>query len=261
MNATPYDAAAKDAIRARACRDGQLIERAIADFYTRWSDGWPKSGRMIDGGSHSGYHAFRMAACAKVSEVLAFEAHPQTFATFLGLIDKKPERAKVLAHYGALQDNPDRVRVTFQTSREHPGRSGINPVMRRYGTDFDGAITVPALTIDRVVRAEDDRIRFVKLDLEGGEFAALRGGVGMLHRMRPIVVLENGDVTPEMNGYRVEDLIGFLADVGLTLTTPFGEIATPANINDFWYACAFPTDRFDALLHRWNRSFTEQLAD
>lgn len=59
-----------------------------------------------------------------------------------------------------------------------------------------------------------DRLDFVKIDVEGGELHVLRGGVGVLRRLRPVLLLEIS-----MNHEEVDCL---LREAGYVLTSPSG---------------------------------------
>jgi hypothetical protein len=52
-------------------------------------------------------------------------------------------------------------------------------------------VRVPGVTLDAfAARTELKRLDFMKMDIEGGEAAALRGGVEVLRRLRPTILLE-----------------------------------------------------------------------
>jgi FkbM family methyltransferase len=66
--------------------------------------------------------------------------------------------------------------------------SGMNSAVIRTGTR---EIDVPATTIDAIVREHGiDRVDYLKMDIEGAERHALRGGMETLKRDRPRMMLE-----------------------------------------------------------------------
>jgi len=84
-----------------------------------------------------------------------------------------------------------------RASLEHAGRSGRgwrhHPVVTRRLDDF----------------ALDD-VGFVKIDVEGHEFAVLHGAAGLIDRERPTVLVEI-ELRPERSG-QIDEIIGFFDD-------------------------------------------------
>lgn len=237
---------ARSAFTKLARGNGQAIEEVIVEVYRALSSGWSEPLVVIDGGAHMGYHTTRMADIDKISKVVAIEANPKTYEHHYRANAHAPHAAKVCLINAALQDRDDAETVSFTTSVSHPGRSGINPIMALYDkkTTFEQPITVTATTIDKLT-AEHGKCGFIKLDLEGSEYAALRGGRSTLSRDAPVCVLENGPDAPAHGSYAINDFIAYMQSVGMTLVTVFGDELTAQNAPDFWYAWAIPTIRLD----------------
>ena len=65
----------------------------------------------------------------------------------------------------------------------------------------------------------DAPVRFVKIDVEGGELGVLQGGMRTLSTHKPFVVFEHGDAA-EGYGTRPEDVYGLLVEgCGLAVST------------------------------------------
>jgi len=65
--------------------------------------------------------------------------------------------------------------------------------------------------------ADENRLKeihFIKLDIEGGEFLALKGGAGVLRRSKPVIHLEFFPAWTKAFGYSAEDLLEFLRSFG-----------------------------------------------
>lgn len=66
------------------------------------------------------------------------------------------------------------------------------------GSDLSGAsqnqsvrqYTVPVVTLDEALRADERPVDFIKCDVEGAEMSVLRGAGSILNRDRPLLVLE-----------------------------------------------------------------------
>jgi FkbM family methyltransferase len=115
--------------------------------------------------------------------------------------------------------------TTFEYVVTNPSYSGLR--RRRYDRpdELIRTITVSTARLDDVI-PPDRPIRFVKIDVEGGELQVLRGGVATLTRWRPFVVFEHGkggadyygttpaavhDVLVTQCGLRVSLMEGWLA--------------------------------------------------
>lgn len=224
--------------------DGRAAEEFITELYTRLSSRWANA-IVVDGGAHVGYHTFRLAELKTVERVLAVEASAQIAATLTANMAASPVGEKIQLKEAALQEDPQRGSIEFLISLEHPGRSGVNPVMADDpNTHYEAPVTVPATTLDQELGSELDRVAFIKLDLEGGEYSTLKGAREVLSQSTPVVVFEKGVNAPELYNYRIEDLFEYLDDVGLEARTFFGDLATTDNAADFWYAWAFPKGQF-----------------
>ncbi|MEL6285333.1 MAG: FkbM family methyltransferase [Pseudomonadota bacterium] len=222
-----------------ACRARTVnYEHVIEAVYRRDSVNWAP-GYVVDGGAHKGLHTLPLATLAPVETVLAFEPGEEAHAVLVKRIASDPNRAKIRLIKAAIQDDPGRDTVTFHVSTNHPGRSGINPILRRNrDTHSLDPLEVPATTLDQSVAGLEGRCGFIKLDLEGGEFNALKGARDLLRRDKPLILFENGRHAPEIGGYTRGGFLRFLDRMGLVVITAFGDVGTPRNMRDFWYAWA-----------------------
>ena len=235
--------------REFARTDGRAAEEFITELYTRLSSRWHNA-IVVDGGAHVGYHTFKLAELETVERVLAVEASALIAETLKANISASPVGVKIELCEAALQDDPQLDSIEFLVSLEHPGRSGVNPVMGDDpNTVYEAPISVPATTLDQELPAELDKVAFIKLDLEGGEFSTLKGAREMISQSRPVIVFEKGVNAPDLYNYKIEDLFGYLNDVGLEVRTFFGDLASADNAADFWYAWAFPKGSFAAFEH------------
>jgi len=83
--------------------------------------------------------------------------------------------------------------VEFLHSKDLPARSRISSpspeTSQRSKRDIQ--LVVPVTTLDDYFK-DDDRIDFIKIDAEGAELSILKGGLEILKRSRPILILEHG---------------------------------------------------------------------
>lgn len=227
--------------------NGKLFEGTITAFYEEAAASWAPGTVVIDGGAHQGMHSRPMAALAPVERVIAVEASPSTYAQFASKIRNASHLSKIDLHHAALQDDPALESIEFHVSATHSGRSGLNPLLRgRDGIEFEPPMRVPATTIDKLAGSLGERVRFIKLDLEGGEFAALRGGRQTLAAGGPVCVFETGRDTPKMNDYTPQEVLDYMERAGLKVVNFFGEPVTAETLSSSRYAWAFP-------IHQWER--------
>ena len=171
-------------VRDGSLRDVYFFEDIINAIYSAIL----KPGDLaVDCGANCGLHTFPMSKLVGPSgKVVAVEAIPDVAA---GLAQRGFPNIDVKATaIGAAAG-----RASFSVVRDDLGYSGLQ--QRR---DLPGdlassvdVIDVPVATLDSLLADRRQRVRFVKMDLEGGEFHALQGATSIL-RDRPLVIFENG---------------------------------------------------------------------
>jgi FkbM family methyltransferase len=68
------------------------------------------------------------------------------------------------------------------------------------------SIDVPMAKLDDILSDRHRPVRFIKMDLEGGEYDAIRGGFSSIRKDRPFIVFENGrESTARLYGYQRGD--------------------------------------------------------
>lgn len=198
---------------------GDLFESIIQDIYTNILGAGDLA---LDGGAHVGRHSFPMAQQVGPSgTVLAVEAHPKLARGMVKRV-RKQHAPQVQVVNRALSDRV--ARVSFHCVKRHPAYSGIEA--RRY--DFKETVEVvevEATTIDRLAAEHaEKRMRFVKLDLEGGELRALQGARDTMNKSRPLIVFENDqDNSAQLYGYSKEEWFDFFAAAGYETFNLWGE--------------------------------------
>jgi FkbM family methyltransferase len=83
----------------------------------------------------------------------------------------------------------------------------------------NGAPEIAGATIDALCQGVTGRISFLKIDIEGAELGALRGGLSTLRRHRPIVLSEVVDQNLARYGHRSTDIFELFAELQYS---PFG---------------------------------------
>lgn len=165
---------------------------------------------IVDIGAHEGRHTRVFIEVARQGRVIAVEPLPDKA---LGL--KNTFGASITLFQGALGEKEGRTK--FIWAQGTPEESGFR---ERHYNDPQNArpteIEVEVTTLDQLGR-DLRRCDFVKIDVEGAELMALRGGASFLDRLRPIVSVEFGHPAYSVYGHEASDLFHFAASRRYTL--------------------------------------------
>lgn len=192
--------------------------RQLADFV-------PVGGTAVDVGAWMG--PWTRALAARCAHVHAIEPQP-ALAGFL----RRVAPPNVTVHEAAVGDEPGEATlvVDARPGRDQLARLGqatVEGVDPRHRVEH----RVRVVTVDQLDLRD---VRFVKIDVEGHELAALRGAAGLLASARPVVLLEAEQ----------RHLTGPLADV-------FEEVSRHGL--DGWFLLDgtwHPLERFDVEAHQ-----------
>jgi len=200
---------------------GRIFETMIQAWYT--SELGSRSS-VIDGGAFRGRHTAPVARVIAPGTVHAFEPVP---ASRESLINRLAEDGidNVTVHPLALADFSGPSSFSYVVNAA--GYSGLKP--RAYPQTIEVALNVETIEVmctrldDLIGTAIPDHIDFMKLDLEGGEFDALRGAGTVVDENRPIIAFENGLAAPaEIYGYSSQEFLTWFEEHGMTLVDVFG---------------------------------------
>jgi len=139
----------------------------------------------IDVGAHRGSFLKQIVHLAPTGQHLAVEPIPRLFMRLCEAFDEP--NVKILPY--ALSDRSGR--TSFQHVTSNPAYSGL--LRRRYdrADETIEEIEVEARCLDDLLPREHP-VRFIKIDVEGGELLVLLGAAQTLTRHRPFVVFEHG---------------------------------------------------------------------
>lgn len=189
----------------------------------------PADAVVLDIGGHAGHYAHLFATLARAGRVYSFEPSPYACAIL-----------EIRQRLGRL---PANIELIADALSDAPGMLELRTPLKRSGSLGFGRATFSAgskaaVRTDRVAVATIDsfasarglpRLDFIKLDIEGWEHHALRGGADSLRRWHPVLLAEVDDGMLRASGSSAADLWDFLADLGYRaarLSAP--ETACPA---------------------------------
>lgn len=169
-----------------------------------------KTSNCIDVGASAGELLKHMVRLAPRGNHFAFEP----LAEFHSVLVKKFPGVQV--HDVALSDTEEKT-AFFQHVVSNPAYSGLK--RRRYDRPGELVETVTVRTgrLDDFI-SHDVPIRFVKIDVEGGEFQVLRGGRETVRRNQPFIVFEFGLGGADWYGVEPEVMYRLLSDYGLNVS-------------------------------------------
>ena len=193
-------------------------EVALARVYERRGS-LPRGGTVIDVGAHIGiFTILASRAAGPDGRVLAFEPAPDNFELLLenlrrnGCENVEAQRRAVSSVKGARQFRVSRAGATGSNTLEVGDKSAGQP-------GESETIYVDCLTLDSLVQEGAlPSLDFLKVDVEGHELEVLRGGAGVLERLRPRIVVETNPRSPrresvtsflEARGYEVRGGDGY----------------------------------------------------
>jgi FkbM family methyltransferase len=136
----------------------------------------------VDVGSHIGSFLNLLTRCAPKGRHVAFE--PST--TKSAWLRRRFPRAEIFPY--AVADRPGT--ALFQEDVGRPGYSRLQGTAIVRATNAS-CYEVRTCCLDEIL-LETDRVDLIKLDIEGGELAALRGAARAINKFRPMLIFECG---------------------------------------------------------------------
>jgi FkbM family methyltransferase len=201
-------------------------ERFLQEVYGKFVK---KGDCVIDVGANHGLHTIPLSKLVGESGyVIACEAVQSNIDDI-----KKNLIGDNVSFYCAAITKPQVVinskEIKFTYFPDLDGWSGIKERPEAHTrTNKKQIITVPTLTLDKIVEAEDinkyNGISFIKIDTEGGDFDVLLGAENTIKKYKPIIIFENsGEYSADLYGYKKSDFFGYFADLEYKLIQFTGE--------------------------------------
>lgn len=199
----------------------------------------------IDIGCHKGEILDDILRFAPQGKHFAFEPIPGMFQK----LSEKYKGKNVLISAIALYDQKGQ--TEFQHVLNAPAYSGLKK--REY--DLPDAriskIKVDTDLLDNVI-PEDQKVDFIKVDVEGAEFAVLKGGVKTIQRNKPVIIFEFGLGAADFYGSDPASIFGFLTKTcGLSVSTLKGFLNGAVSLDPERF-CSHFTDRTEYYFIAYN---------
>lgn len=175
-------------------------------------EGLAKDANCVDVGCHKGKFLDAMRSAAPSGRFFAFEPVPYLYDLLKSKYRADP-RVQVFNYALSSSDGE----ATFYVNERDMGLSGLSERRERLGEDPLTKVSAFVRTLDGVLG--DQRVDFMKIDVEGAEFDALRGARGILGRFRPRVLFEFGRGGAEYFGVGADAMFQFFDRAGYDLFT------------------------------------------
>ncbi len=189
----------------------------------------------IDIGCHKGEMLDLILKLSPKGSHFAFEPLPHLYKE---LKNKFSGRCQILPY--ALADEAGK--TSFQYVKNAPAYSGLKK--RSYAVkkpDIE-EIEVDIIRLDDVI-PENAGIDFIKIDVEGGEFGVLKGGLKTIKESKPIIIFEFGKGSSEYYNTSPEDIYKFfIEECGFRLNTLQGSLKNKPPLNLYEFAKAYDTN-------------------
>ncbi|WP_179045188.1 FkbM family methyltransferase [Sphingobium lactosutens] len=217
----------------------------------------------IDVGSHNGRHSIPMAEkVGKDGRIYCFEPLPAQFANFQNLVDER--NLQQISVFNIALGTEDG-KATFTSVPDFPEFSGFKE--RQY---HDHHVRVESIEVE--VRSIDsffsdiNKVKFIKIDTEGGELTVLRGASGLISRSRPFISFELGDSSLINYEYTSNDYFSYFEDMGYKIFSIFGieldrsQFVQFSAEQFFWDYVAIPREKAWPAAHGPIRTLVAQMS-
>ena len=193
-----------------------------------------KNSNCIDLGAHDGDILKHMVEIAPNGKHHAFEPLPH-----LALVLQK-RFPRVVVHGAAVSDKC--CESDFLFLEEAPAFSGLRPRIYDRPDPKVTTIRVQEVTLDETIPL-NEKIDFMKIDIEGAEFHAVKGGIETIRRGKPVIVFEAGIQSTGEYGVKPGDLYSLMTE------TIGNELSTMGR----WLSREQPLSR-DEFVANWHRA-------
>ncbi|MEM4601865.1 MAG: FkbM family methyltransferase [Desulfurococcaceae archaeon] len=137
-------------------------------------------------GAYVGYYSLLMAE--EGCDVIAFEPDPRNFVLLVNNIALKGLRKKITVFNKVVCESNQPILFKFSKS---PSESSFTSYLKKDLVEF--VSPVPCVTLDSVLSTfemQKWKALMLKVDVEGAALQVLKGGMSIIARFRPYIVLE-----------------------------------------------------------------------
>jgi len=167
---------------------------------------------VLDVGAHHGIYTLLASKLVGSSgRVVAFEPSPRERKALRRNVGMN--RCKNVAIEGLALGTMEHESSLYVVDHHESGCNSLRPPATLGSVS---TVSVRVTSLDRwLTERHLETVNFIKLDVEGGELAVLKGAEGVLRcRPRPIILAEVQDIRTQPWGYAAREIIKYLSDRG-----------------------------------------------
>lgn len=168
---------------------------------------------IIDIGANIGQTSLNMFKEQKKKglnpRIQAFEPFPSTFEKLQKNIELNDDLAEISIHQIGIGAEEGELHMIKHCETNSGGFRITNQISNQTND-----IRVPIITLDSFIHQKKmNQIDFIKIDIEGFEYEALKGMKSTLEQLRPTLFIEFSSVNMKELGIEPKELINFLSDL------------------------------------------------
>ena len=143
-------------------------------------------GAFVDVGANTGLYSLLAATLAPSKDIISFEPHPDIAAALLNNLAVNHLQDRVVVHQIALSDSAGILNL-YMPDQGH-GLIETSASLERNFQLAASSIQVPVKRLDDLELS--GLVAVIKVDIEGHEYAFLRGALDLVRRDRPFIFVE-----------------------------------------------------------------------
>ena len=164
---------------------------------------------VIDIGSHGGSWAFFLSKLVKQGQVICFEALP-VYAHALKKVVFLSGTNNIVVHNYAVSHKSENVFITWLDIKKNR-LTGMTRISTKTDQSYQ-KLKVNGISLDKFFLNSsigNKHISFIKIDIEGAELFALKGGINTINKHKPIILMEVCIRHIKNFNYNVKDIYDF----------------------------------------------------
>ncbi|AZA78388.1 FkbM family methyltransferase [Chryseobacterium sp. G0186] len=172
-----------------------------------------KGDTFIDVGGNIGLFSLNASGIVgNGGKVYAFEAFKPNYEKFSKHITLNNFKNVILEHL-AISEKSGYLEILYN---DHYGNVGM---ASSYLKDFTAKERVKSISLDDYAKAQHiTKIDMIKIDIEGGEFSALKGMSEILMNFHPKIIIEINNIALQSSNHSEDELIQILHEKGYAKT-------------------------------------------